>query len=213
MTWFRDPNREVCAYLSDLCYIGGTLLLCSLQLRLQVLLFSSKLQGKERFKDSEDTNKPECNMAGDLNNSVSLKWAFLGRLTFSNSAPSVSLSISWSISVTFWFIYKKEKKDTEELYNETGTQYYICSVICCAIWELLPEHTPLWALPEMPPASPSSGTPPAPRCSAGAAGCPPVEAAGMTAQFGTIGHHKSTHFKTSSYRLCQHLLVRLAVFL
>lgn len=51
-----------------------------------------------------------------------------------------------------------------------------------------PEQVPLWALPATAPASPSSETPPAPHCSGGAAGYPPVDAAGMKAQFGKRCH-------------------------
>lgn len=40
----EDPNWLFLAHLSDLRHVGGTLLLRPLQLRLQVLLFSSQLQ-------------------------------------------------------------------------------------------------------------------------------------------------------------------------
>lgn len=60
-----NNRTKLILYLSDFSHIGGALTLCPLQLRLQVLLFSSQLQG--RRKDERNAHKTKCLKSEQLN--------------------------------------------------------------------------------------------------------------------------------------------------
>lgn len=121
-----------------------------------------------------------------LNSYIETRWAvFRERLTFSISAPSVSLSISCSKAATLWLIYGKRHRDVQLKRTKIQEFKHISGLVFSLE---LGEHAPLPALLASAPASSSSETPPAPHCSGAAAGFPPVIAAGTWLIVGSLCH-------------------------
>lgn len=172
-----NNRTKLILYLSDFSHIGGALTLCPLQLRLQVLLFSSQLQG--RGKDERNTHKTECLKSEQLNID-NMRRVKQKADIFQFRSLSKSFDVLLQRCNSLAHLMKETQECTVKVYEMQGFEHIsglVFSLELIARWK--PEHTPLQLLLVTAPASSSSETPPAPHYSGGAAGFPPVNATGI----------------------------------
>lgn len=127
-------GRHVSAHLSDFCHIGGTLTLRPLQLRLQVLLFSSHLQSRTevqrylwlRQNVSLNYNKLRGNASVSLRCVFQEDWHFPTRL---------HQLVSQSLAPELWLSGSSKVRDKGVMqWKAHAVQSYVTSVIWYSVW-------------------------------------------------------------------------------